>query len=290
MGAIRERIKKGLGARGMIKGRVGTGTKNQPQEGFIRLSHLGKMPAETVNYLSGSSSSGSPQRKDLVPPNQNQQFSMCESETIFTLGTDVRLSSFLVGGRDFNMFKSSNSFPDICEDTFTVNSADCSGAHSACPSFGPSAPSMPAFELSPISGSSDFQDEEAEFCASDSISISSGHDIQTSDIVSRGVGLGITGVRKHDGSGQFDGMGLASIQWIPRSPRIAHEANTYVDLFQLSESLSHMSCDRGDTEISDTFLQEAAVPYIQDPFHIHSFATIPECHSWSEFDLALFSS
>ena len=95
--------------------------------------------------------------------------------------------------------------------------------------------------------------------------------------------MGITGVKKHDGSGQFDGVGLVGLRrWTPRSPRITHEANTYVDPFQLSDSPLR---DEGDAEISDTFLQEAAATFIQDPFHIHSLATIPECQSWSELDL-----
>jgi hypothetical protein len=65
----------------MIKGSAGTGTKNQPQEGLIRLSDLYNMHAETGDYPSGSSSSGSPEQKDMVdsyPPNQYQQFPMLE--------------------------------------------------------------------------------------------------------------------------------------------------------------------------------------------------------------------
>jgi hypothetical protein len=171
----------------------------------------------------------------------------------------------------------SNSFPDTCGDTYTFVSAAISGDdHSSCPSFGPSISSTPTFDLSLISDSSDCPDEELEeFFPSDYPSISS------DNLVPKGVGLGITGARKHDGGRPFDGIGLVSIhQWIPTSARITREANVH-----LPESSSQDLYDEGDAEISDTFLQEAAMTFIQDPFHIHTLATIPECQSWSELDL-----
>ena len=169
----------------------------------------------------------------------------------------------------------SNSFPDICGDSFTFVSAAISGEHSG---FGPSISSTPTFDLSLISDSSDCPDEEPEdFFPSDYTSILS-HHIQTPENLPMGVGLGIKGARKHDGSRPFDGIGLVSIRrWIPSSPRVAN--------VHRPESLSQDLYDEGDAEISDTFLQEAAMTFIQDPLHTHSLSTIPECQSWSELDL-----
>lgn len=140
------------------------------------------------------------------------------------------------------------------------------------------------FDPSLLGDSSDCSDKEPaeDLYLSDSTSISSEHEIKTPGKPSKGVGLGISGVRKHDGSGPFDGLGSVYIH--SGLSRITNEAGAYPIPFQLSESLTQDPRDKGDAEILDTFLQEAAMTFIQDPFHIHSLAAIPECPSWPELD------
>jgi len=65
---------------------------------------------------------------------------------------------------------------------------------------------------------------------------------------------------------------------IRRARDATHEPNVH-----LPESLSYLH-DKGDAEISDIFLREATMTFVQDPFHIHSLATIPECQSWFELE------
>jgi len=179
-----------------------------------------------------------------------------------------------------------NSFPDIsllenCENTSIIASASLLRVLSAYPSSYPSSPSTPCFDLSFTSDS----DEDTEgIHLSHPTSISFDHDL-AQEGVPKGVGLGIMGLGQHDGSGEFDGVGLVSIhRWMPRSARVTHEANTRVVPFQLSEPYLEDLYDDGGLELSDTFLQEAAMTFIQDPFHDHSLATIPECQSPSELD------
>jgi hypothetical protein len=176
----------------------------------------------------------------------------------------------------------SNPFPDIslfhnCDDAFTATSAAFPGVD---PGSSPSSSSIPTFDLSLTSDSSDCPDEDLDaFQLSNSPSISSDHAILTPENLPKGVGLGIMGVSKHDGTGEFDGIGLVSIrQWTIRPACLPREANP----FQLSESLPQGLEDEVDMGLSETFLREAEMTFIRDPFHNHSLATIPECQS---FDL-----
>lgn len=179
----------------------------------------------------------------------------------------------------------SNSFSDdllFSNGKNALTGASDVGEHSDYPSPDLSSSSTPAFDLSLISNSFDCPDEEFEgFHPFEFTSISS--DPVT---LENGIGLGITGVSKRDGSGEFDGIGLVSLRrWIPRSACIPSEANPYIIPFPLSESFPQNLHDDGNLELSDTFLQEAVITFIQDPLHKHSLATIPECQSWSELDL-----
>ena len=156
-----------------------------------------------------------------------------------------------------------------------LNNENFLGADSSLPSFSLSSSGTPTFDLAQsfMSDSSDCPDEEMDgFHLSNSPSFSSDRVILTPTTL----GLGITGVSKHDGRGQFDGLGLVSIsRWTPPPAFVPNEGNPFL----LSERLP---LDFHNAELSHNFLREAEMTFIQDPFHRHSLATIPECLSWSE--------
>lgn len=122
------------------------------------------------------------------------------------------------------------------------------------------------------------------------------HQAQKPISSSKGVGLGITGMSKQDGS-PFDGLGLVNLRRWSRASRLSRMK---MDLFDdpipsrrfLLEDAHITGFEDGlpllpssDLELSETFLHEALMSFTHDPLHEHSLSTIPECRSWYELDL-----
>ena len=146
--------------------------------------------------------------------------------------------------------------------------------------------------------------------------------LQSSKLLPRIYGLGISGLTRKDGSGPFDGLGIVSIKssaWrhdddLPQSEILLQfgdgidqsdsiqgfnrrrPSNSIYDGSLDSEDFDHPSLlvvgTGSDTGmISDVFLQQTLLTFTQDPFHQLCDFSIPDCDnnnsSWSELGLGL---
>ncbi|KAJ3499196.1 hypothetical protein NLJ89_g10126 [Agrocybe chaxingu] len=99
-----------------------------------------------------------------------------------------------------------------------------------------------------------------------------------------GVGLGIAGLLRKDGSAPFDGLGRLYLprQWQRSAPQ---DINSLSCVFSPCDRHGDLSLhSHGSTELSDIMLQEALLTFTDDPFHEHTLSSIPECRSWYELD------
>lgn len=85
----------------------------------------------------------------------------------------------------------------------------------------------------------------------------------------RGIGLGIAGLARKDGSGPFDGLGLLALR--PSAWR-THAAE--------ADSGVYHDFDDADGTLSGTFRAEALRTFNDDPCHAHTLGAIPECDEW----------
>ncbi len=140
----------------------------------------------------------------------------------------------------------------------------------------------------------DREDDIEDFWTSDSVStdsllLAASREPEHTNLP-KGIGLGITGLTKNDGSGPFDGLGLVSIRRWTAASRLNHmkispNVESFLPYSRSTSSTFSLSPDQaGELELSNTFLQEALFTFTQDPLHEHSLATIPECRSWYEMD------
>ena len=170
---------------------------------------------------------------------------------------------------------------------------------SRSPGFGSLSASGSVCNTSEVSEDLD-DDLEDEATSNDSIPSSTSRSHAAQKLISsstKGVGLGITGMSKQDGS-PFDGLGLVAIRRWSRASRLSKMKMDSFDesipscRFPLEDPRATGFEEDGlsllpspDTELSETFLHEALMTFTHDPLHEHSLSTIPECRSWHELDL-----
>jgi hypothetical protein len=132
-----------------------------------------------------------------------------------------------------------------------------------------------------------------------------------------GCGLGISGLRRKDGSGPFDGLGIVSIESSPwrhdelygidqsnsiqgfnrRRSISFYSSSTYDGSSESEDFDSSLLLGTDDAGLSDVFLQETLLTFTQDPLHqlchsdVITSTLIPDCdinnNSWSDVELGL---
>lgn len=95
-----------------------------------------------------------------------------------------------------------------------------------------------------------------------------------------GVGLGIFGLTRKDGCGEFDGLGVLNLHgtsWRMASPTRSISSSArdgHIHLF--NEDYDDYDDSAFPQELSDTFREEALLTFAEDPCHTHSLCPIPE--------------
>ncbi|KAG6809587.1 hypothetical protein H0H92_015671 [Tricholoma furcatifolium] len=99
------------------------------------------------------------------------------------------------------------------------------------------------------------------------------------------IGLGISGVPRKDGKpGDFDGLGFVGVRrsfnprgQFPPCTDDDEDDDGYNSPTPLRAPQPHQTRDRGEEELSETFIRELIFTWEADPQHTRVLCTIPEC-------------
>ncbi|KAH9483282.1 hypothetical protein JR316_0005388 [Psilocybe cubensis] len=101
---------------------------------------------------------------------------------------------------------------------------------------------------------------------------------------SQNAGLGIIGITRKNDDAPFDGLGIVGINSPSRKSSLKSDAASNACELYGKFAGHSIIADESSGSLSDTFLQEVLLTFMEDPFHSRSGSPIPDCKSWYDLE------